>query len=212
MREERTNLLVGLLLIVGGTLLLLVNLNVIPVGLTWLWAGLSGFAGLGFWFHYLTHHAHWWPVIPGMSLLGLSAAHILKALFFVPGEWGGAIFLVALSSAFWTIYLVTGSREWWAIIPGGVLLAVAATTGLSTLLPGDADAGLLMLGIALTFVLVYLLPSPGARKRWALIPAGALVVIGLALAASAVAALRYLWPVALILAGVYAILRAFRRE
>ena len=211
MQKQKRDIWVGLLLIGGGMLLLLTNLNVISVNFPLLWAGLFGLAGLGFWMHYLTHRAHWWPVIPGMSLLGLSAANILETLSFVRGEWGGAIFLAALSSAFWIIYLVTGSREWWAIIPGGVLFAVAVTTGFSTLLPGDADAGLFMLGLALTFALVYPLPSPGARKRWALIPAGVLAVIGLALAASVVAALRYLWPMALILMGVYAILRSLRR-
>ncbi len=212
MQKQKIDIGVGLLLIGGGMLLLLTNLNVISVNFPLLWAGLFGLAGLGFWVHYLTHRAHWWLVIPGMSLLGLSAAHILEALSFVPGEWGGAIFLAALSSAFWIIYLVTGSREWWAIIPGGVLFAVAVTTGCSPLLPGDAAAGLLILGIALTFVLIYLLPSPGTRKWWALIPAGVLAVIGLALAAASVAALRYLWPVALILMGVYAMLRSLRLE
>ena len=210
MREQRKNFLVGLALILGGALFLLMNLSIIPSDLPLIWGGILGLAGLGFWFYYLTQRGHWWPVIPGMSLLGISMLILLESFFSVPEGWGGALFLAAVGVAFWIIYLVTGSREWWAIIPGGALFALAATAVFSPLLREDADGALFMLGMALTFALVYLLPAPGARKRWALIPAGVLAVIGLALAASMVNLLRYLWPVALILVGFYAIFRSLR--
>lgn len=45
------------------------------------------------------------------------------------------------------------------------------------------------------------------RIKWALIPAAVLLVMGLLLGAAAAPLLNYLWPVALILAGLYHVFR-----
>jgi len=43
--------------------------------------------------------------------------------------------------------------------------------------------------------------------KWALIPAAVLLIIGLLIAAATASLLNYLWPVALILVGLYVIVR-----
>ena len=66
--------------------------------------------------------------------------------------------------------------------------------------------------IGLTFALVGLLPTPrGPRSvRWAFIPALVLLIMGGVIFAAAEQLINYLWPVALILAGLYLVWRTFR--
>jgi hypothetical protein len=45
--------------------------------------------------------------------------------------------------------------------------------------------------------------------KWALIPAAVLLVMGLLLLAAAIAILEVLWPAALILVGLYFVIRVF---
>jgi hypothetical protein len=50
---------------------------------------------------------------------------------------GRALFLAALSLAFWAVYL-TRREQWWAIIPGGALATLALVAALDTIkLPID---------------------------------------------------------------------------
>jgi len=58
----------------------------------------------------------------------------------------------------------------------------------------------------LTFGLVSLAPPPHGRQKWALIPATVLLVIGLLIALASMPFIKYLWPLALILVGLYLIL------
>lgn len=69
--------------------------------------------------------------------------------------------------------------------------------------------------LALTFALLAILPTEEGRMRWPLIPAGALAVLGGLFAVNAVEvlnALSYVWPAALIVSGVWLILRASGRR
>ena len=62
-----------------------------------------------------------------------------------------------------------------------------------------------------TFALVYYLPLPAGNTSWALIPAGILAVIGAMLLASATAWANLVWPILLIAAGVFILLRNARK-
>ena len=70
--------------------------------------------------------------------------------------------------------------------------------------------GIFFLGLALTFALVYLLPMPGGRMRWALIPAGVLFVVGLVVMMATTSAMSIVWAVALIAGGAYLVYRTVR--
>jgi hypothetical protein len=198
----------GSLLILGGLLLLLENLNFFRVGELFV-ALLFGFGGLAFLSVYLQNRTNWWAIIPGVVLLTLGVMISMSELAPRFSEtWEGAFFLGAISLAFWLVYLANRSN-WWAIIPAGVLLTLAVVAGLDELAGGKEFEGLFFIGIGLTFALLGLLPQPGVNLRWAFIPAGILIVFGLLIGTAAVGLINYVWPVALILAGLFTILRNF---
>jgi hypothetical protein len=204
----------GGLLIAVGVLFLLQNLGFLGGSLALLWALLFAAGGVVFLYVLLTDRANWWAVFPGFALLSLAGTIALDR--FVPwvgGNWGGALFLGGIGLAFWVLYFIN-REHWWAVIPGGVLFTLALVTGLSSVFEGLEVSGVFFLGLGLTFGLLSLVPTPEGRMKWALIPAAVLLVMGLLVTAAATAILDYLWPVALILVGVYVIFRTLapRRE
>ena len=210
MRRVDSRVLWGLLLIAGGVLFLLDSLGIMAVG-TILWPVLVGIASLAFLFVFVTApRANWWAAIPGFVLLALTGTIALDQLMpEATGEWGGALFLAGIALAFWVIYAVN-PEHWWAIIPGGVLLTLALVAGLSSALEGIEMGGIFFFGIGLTFALLTLLPTGEGRLTWAIIPAVVLLVMGALITAAAAEVINYIWPVALVVGGLYLLYRAFR--
>lgn len=207
MRKLEARVIWGILLIAGGILFLLQNFGLFGGMLTFLWVLIFGAAGAIFLFVLLTNRAHWWAVIPGFALLSLAALIALDQLIPQIGDaWGGTLFLGGIGLSFWVIYFVK-REHWWAIIPGGVMLTLALIAGLASVLEGTETGGVFFLGLGLTFGLLSFVPTPQGRIKWALIPAAVLLVMGLLLGAAAAPLLNYLWPVALILLGLYHIFR-----
>jgi len=104
---------------------------------------------------------------------------------------------------------ITHPGNWWAIIPAGVLITLG---GISVLDVADwLQGGLLFLGLALTFGLVYILPKPAGKLKWALYPAAILLVISIAVFLGVENLINFVWPVALLVAGGYVVYRALRR-
>jgi hypothetical protein len=67
--------------------------------------------------------------------------------------------------------------------------------------------------MAITFGVVALIPTPSGRMRWAWIPAGVLFILGVIFFGIAVASFKYIWPAAIIVAGLYILYRAlFKQE
>lgn len=202
----------GILLIIVGILLLLQNLGVFEVIVALVWSLLFAAGGLIFLYMFLTERTrNWWAVIPGFALVGLAALILLDELFPRVGEaLGGAIFLGGIGLAFWVIYLQK-REQWWAVIPGGVLFTLALIAGLSSVFEGPAMGGVFFLGLGLTFGLLYFVPTPPqGRMKWALIPAAVLVVMGLLIMAITTRILDLLFAAALILIGLYFLVRVFR--
>ncbi|MFP4344439.1 MAG: hypothetical protein ACLFU8_07095 [Anaerolineales bacterium] len=209
MEDRKSSILLGIVLLVAGIIFLLMSLNVIAVNQLLLWMTLFLTGGLAFLVVFFLNREHWWPIIPGLTLLGLAALLGLNELVpAVADTWGPAFFMAFISLAFWFIYIYSRGDEWWAIIPGGVLFTIALIIGLSESVGGETIGGIFMVGLALTFLLVFLLPSPGGRPKWALIPAGILFIIGFFIIATAAALLIYIWPLIFLLGGLLLILRA----
>ena len=100
--------------------------------------------------------------------------------------------------------------KWWAIIPGGVLVTLAAVAGLER--GTDIQTGgIFFLGLGATFILVALAPNPHGQMRWAFIPAAVLLILGLLLFVG-FHGHHYIWPLSLISAGLFLLVRAFRRR
>ncbi len=197
----------AILLIAVGVLFLLQNVGIVVGALSLLWALLFGAGGAMFLYVFLTDREQWWAVIPGFALLGLAGTIALNEL--IPeggGDWAGMVFLLGIGASFWVIYFVN-REHWWAVIPGGVLITLALVAGLSSVFEGAEMGGVFFLGLALTFGLLSFLQTPGGRMKWALIPAAVMFVLGVVITAAATEAFRYVWPVVLVLAGVYLIFR-----
>lgn len=196
----------GILLILGGVLFLLDNLNIITFGDIF-WGFVLGIGGVGFLSVYFSDRQHWWALIPGMTLLAVAVVVFLSILLpAVENLLGGAIVLGGIALSFILIYLIN-QEHWWAIIPGGVLTTLALITLLDEAFTGIETGGILFLGLGLTFALVAILPNPHGQMRWAYIPAGILFLMGLLIMATATQLINYLWPVALILVGLYFVFR-----
>jgi hypothetical protein len=208
MRRVEWRVLVGILLVAVGALLLLQTFGIFRFVWEFVWSILFLAGGAAFLVVFLGREEDWWAVIPGMALLGIGALIGLSIIGL--GEIiGGAVFLGALSLSFWLVYL-RRRENWWAVIPGGVLLTLAAVAGLEQVVPSAETGGLFFVGLALTFGAVYLLPTPQGQMTWALIPAAVLLVVGLIVLLATSSVLQYLWPAVLILFGAYLVLRALR--
>lgn len=123
-------------------------------------------------------------------------------------------FLACLSTGFWAVYL-QDHRRWWAVIPGGTLMTLAVVTGFTEAVGGRVTGAILLFGLALTFVLVAVLPSGRRRHWWPWVVAAALGVVALVVLlqdAALLTLLEYVWPLVIIGGGVYLLWSAWRRR
>ncbi len=199
----------GALLIVAGLLFLAQSMGLIPSAWGALWAVVFGVAGLAFVAWLFVDRRQWWAIIPGLTLLGLAGVLVLSML--APEEndgWTGAVFLGAIGLSFVIVYIMRRDF-WWALIPAGALMTLALVALSTSFMTGLESGALLFIGLGVTFGIVALLPTPDGRMTWAWIPAGILGAMGILIALAMGSLLNYVWPVALIIAGLYILIRGF---
>ena len=197
----------GVVLVVAGVLFLLQTTGVLGTALAIVWVLAFAAAGVAFLYVFYADQVRWWAIIPGLSLLGLAALIAIDEFFPALGAIiGGSLFLGAIGLSFIIVYLVK-REQWWAIIPGGVLLTLAIVAGVDEVAPAMDTGWLFFLGLGGTFLVLSIVPTPSGRIKWAIIPGAVLLTLGMVLAAQAAAVLKYVWPAALILGGVYLVLR-----
>ena len=208
----RSALFWGLVLVIGGALLLLDTFGVFK-GSDLFWTIVAAVAGLLFLSAYVTDRRHWWVLIPGVILLALAATIGLNA--FLPGfsntNLGGVIFLGGVALTFLLVYLVE-HRNWWAIIPAGIMATLAVVAGVDNITTGEVNGGIFFLGLGLTFALVAILPTAGNPMRWAWIPAVILGIFGILIMLAVGTYINYVWPSVLILAGLLLVIRVILRK
>ncbi|MHB8840941.1 MAG: hypothetical protein ACYC56_03995 [Candidatus Aquicultor sp.] len=124
--ERRGGLTAGIILIVIGIALLLINLDLFSPGVFVFALGVS----------FLVAYAFWRVVgflIPGMILAWLGIAITLTEAHVFRSVDNGAVITIALGFAFLSIYaLMPRRRYWWPLIPSGILLLIGTTTLLVT--------------------------------------------------------------------------------
>ena len=198
----------GLLLIAAGVVFLLENLELITLDWEMLIGPVFGIGGLVFLLVFILNTDNWWALIPGFALVGIGIIIFMGQQEFME-SWTGAIFLGLLSIAFLLVYIFH-HNHWWALIPGGVLLTLSGVT----LLPenGVLAGGVFFLGLALTFIMVFIAPKPDGRLPWALYPASALFILGLLTTLGATHLINYVWPLGLLAGGGYLIYRAAKKK
>jgi hypothetical protein len=204
--------IIGAGLVLLGGLMLLEKFGVLHGASSLFWGAALWVAAAYFFYVFIqSPQGRWWAIIPAMALLGMGGSAILPLVF---SGWGGGMFLGSLGVAFLIVYFTDHSR-WWGIIPGGVLLTLAAITVVdeSAKFGSLGSGSLFFLGLGLTFLLVALLPNPVGKMQWAYIPAVVLLLMGAFLGSAVTAGLAdYIWPVALIVAGLLVVFGFFYKR
>jgi hypothetical protein len=201
MKRTNTESLIGAGLVALGVLTLLQSLGLLGALAGLLWACAFAVAGIAFLAAFLRSSSAWWAAIPGSALLGLAGTVGIGTLAPWAGSWLGGLFLGAIGLGFVLVYFARRDF-WWAVMPAGVLLTLAAVAGLSDVLGGDATGALFFFGLAATFGALTRLPELGGRLRWALVPAGVMLAIGVMVLLATSNTLNILLPAALILGGL----------
>jgi len=126
---------------------------------------------------YLTNRAkNWWALIPGGVMLFLALITLLVDTT-ANDEWIGALFLFMIGLPFLLVYLHNRTKNWWALIPAGVMLFLSLIVVLSTLVEGEWIGSLFLFAIALSFFVVY---QNNRTRQWALLVAYIMFVLSLA--------------------------------
>lgn len=198
-------------LIPGGIMLFfgLMMLVVDRLGGEWIGVTFLLMVGLSFLVVYLTDRTRTWALLVAYIMGVLSIAPAL-ASFDGLAAYYGSVFLLAVALPFYLVYL-REAKNWWAIIPAGVLTAVAGVAWLavSGWIRDEQGASyanaLLMFGLALTFSVLWL----RHHMDWAKVTA--IILAGVSLASLFFASYsEFLWPLAIILAGGYLLFNAMR--
>ena len=126
-------------------------------------------------------------------------------------HFGGSIFLGSIALSFLVVMLLH-PEFWWAVIPAGTLFTLAIVAGLPQTFgsSGLETGALFFVGLGITFGVLGILPA-GRKMKWPWIPAVILLIMGGLIALGSESAIKYLFPVALILGGVFFLVRSFRK-
>lgn len=205
--------LVGVVMVVFGVVGLLQATNLVKFeGNVWLWVFAAFFAllGVGFLYILVTDRVkNWWAAIPGCTLLGLGTLMMLEGLPGDLGELPPAIFLSSIGVSFIVVFLLDRSR-WWAVIPGGTLVSLGAMLLLQDVLKGNWTPTILFLGMAITFAVLALLDRQ--KLKWAWFPAAGLAALALFIPSVEGSMPWIIWPLALIIVGVYLVGRSLLKK
>lgn len=172
---------------------------------------LLGFLGSSLPFFYiffkLGAQEGWWALIPAGVIGGWGLASVLGAVG-LPEGLVSLIGFVGSALPFLFIFSLNRRKNWWALIPGGIMAFMGVVTLLGSVVGEEWTATLILWGIALVFVGLFVVDR---RSGWALIPAGVLAVVGLGVSPVA-PSLWVIGPVALIVLGVLLVARTLWRK
>jgi len=200
-------------LIPSGVMLFLTLITLLvdyTSGDEWVGALFLFMVALSFFVVYLTNRTRFWAAIVAYVTFVLSIAPLMS-MGGRDAEYFGSVFMFAVALPFFFLYF-RSEKFWWAIIPAGVMtvLGVIVTLAIAGLI-NDSTSGafvgaFLMGGFAVTFAILWLRHD----KAWARIVA---IVLAL-LAVSSIFFVSYyeiVWPIIIILGGVYLLYTAMRR-
>ena len=177
MKANRSSLFWGILLIGGGAIALAEQmgyLDQLPDS-AWVWIfGLISLVGLT---AYLTSGLKEWGWLFPFGVFGGLAVTVALAVNSVDSAAVGSPLFFGLLIPFAAAYLQDRAKNWWALIPGGVMLFLALVTLLVDNVGGEWIGAAFLFLIALSFFIVYM----GNRTRtWALLVAYILFVLSIA--------------------------------
>jgi hypothetical protein len=157
-------------------------------------------------------------LIMGVILVFIGGMALLSQVFDVDGALWGMFIVLGLGLAFMLAGIVT--REFGFFVPGGILTGIGAGIVLTagpwqSTFSGD-EGGLFMLAFAGGWFLIPIMGLIFTRQFhwWPFIPGGIIGLVGLAIIYggalwTVLQWMGYLWPVVLIVVGVWVLFKAF---
>lgn len=209
-RLLRSQVFWGVVILSAGILFLLEVIFDFEFGSIF-WSVMFGLGAVFFFTIYFNNRMNWWALIPGFALLGVGLTILSSVLFPAADSLSGSFVLGAIGVSFISVYLAD-RRFWWAIIPAGVMLTLVAVILLEPVFSDIGTGGVFFFGLGITFGVLALIPTQSGRMGWAWIPAGALILMGAFIIGAAEQAILYIGPLALIVGGVFLILRTILRK
>jgi hypothetical protein len=135
------------------------------------------FAGVGLVFllmYVVAGYKHWGWLFPAF-IMGALLLTIWMVEAGIRETLLGTPIFVAIALPFIVAFLIDIHKNWWALIPAFVCVVMAVVMGLAFRIPDEWIGALFLYAVALPFLLVYLV---NRERRWALIPAFTLGVLG----------------------------------
>lgn len=204
---------IGILLIIGGGLIILQNLEIFSGDVeNIIWAVVFGALGAFFISRYLSRRENWGWLIPGVSLVGISLSHLVALIPSIGDMYSEFIILGSIGLSLVLIYL-NDRIHWWALVPGGLLISLGIGSIVERFDPAWVDSGsILFLGLGVTFLILFLLPTPYGRLKWALVPALILLALGSAIAIGESLAIgSFIGPAIIIIVGFLVLVNTIRK-
>jgi hypothetical protein len=177
MNTNRSGLFWGLLLIGAGVVALARQMGYIDQFSDQVWIWIFALVSLVAFINYALSGWRQWGWLFPAGVFGGLAVTVALALNNVDSAAVGSPLFFGLILPFAAAYLSDRARNWWALIPGGVMVFLALTTLLVDSAGGEWVGSLFLFMIALTFLVVYL---NNRARTWALIVAYATGVLGIA--------------------------------
>ena len=177
MNINRSGLFWGLLLICAGLFALADQMGYVDTLSPQVWMIIFAVISLlGLISYALSGWKQWGWLFPAGVFGGLAVTLMLLESGIDNAAVASSLFF-GLTLPFAAAYFTDRARNWWALIPGGVMLFLALTTLLVDSAGGEWVGALFLFMIALSFFVVYL----NQRSRtWALLVAYILTVLGIA--------------------------------
>jgi hypothetical protein len=200
-------------LVWGGLLILLGILSLVETYTSlgpWVWVAVLTVAGLGVYGIYAKDRSEKWMLIVSYVLLVVAGLVMLITLNVLRDEAIATYVLTAIALPFLLAFLQSDRTKWGLLIPPYVLIAVGVMVGLIGL--GILDDLLIpayvLIAISIPFFVVY---ARDTKQWWPLIPGGITALIGLSFLI-AEAAVQYIVPAVLIIAGIWVLVRQFTQK
>lgn len=210
--DQRTMKIVwGIIVILLGIFLLLLTTDVLKMNIntSWLFAFLFLLAFIFFIGMYISlGQKQFWPLIPGVIMLGLALLIISEAIG-LTSTVGAGLFILFIGLSFLVVFILHPAN-WWAVIPAGMVGSVSLLIFFGHL----TGVGLMLLGMGMTFVALYLILLGTEDKHWwPLIPGSILAFMGLLFLFFGPSEFgNYVLPIALIIIGIILILPSLRQK
>jgi hypothetical protein len=104
--------------------------------------------GLPFVLIFFSDRRQWWALIPGMTMCGIALGTGLEGANAINDEAVGGVIVGGIALGFLAIYLVD-RRQWWALIPGGIMGTIAVFLLLAAVAEFVWPVLLILLGVLL---------------------------------------------------------------